>query len=69
MIFVVVAVTSLHAKITLYFNFECEGLYLQALRMHVNIGFGPHCRDGVITWEKIMPERHESSFVKARFRL
>lgn len=49
MIFVAVAVTSLHSKITLYFNFECEGLYLQALRMHVSIHFGPHCRDGVIT--------------------
>ena len=49
MIFVAVAVTPLHSKITLYFNFECEGLYLQALRMHVSIRFGPHCRDGVIT--------------------
>ena len=49
MIFVAVAVTSLHSKTTLYFNFECEGLYLQALPMHVSIRFGPHCRDGMIT--------------------
>ena len=41
----VVAAMLLHAKIILYFNFEREGLCLQALRMRVNIPFGLLCWD------------------------
>ena len=47
----VVAAMFLHAKITLYLNYQREGLCLQALRMRVNIDFGKPCRNDPIKWK------------------
>ena len=47
MTFFAVAATFLHAKITLYFNFEQEEFFLKAFHMYVNIYFGPLCQDDV----------------------
>ena len=40
---------------TLSFNLEREGLYLQALRMPVKTHFGTPCQDDAISWKKIVP--------------
>ena len=42
----------LHVKITLYFNFEREGLCLQTFDTRANINFGPPCRDDAMTLKK-----------------
>ena len=49
--FFAVADMFLHPKITLYFSFECGELCSQALRIRVNIHFGPRCRDDAIIWK------------------
>ena len=48
-LFFSVAAMFLHAKITIYFNFERKGLCLQTLCMPVNIHLDPTCRGGAIT--------------------
>ena len=55
----------LHVKITLYFNFEREGLCLQTFDTRANINFGPPCRDDAMTLKKkIVLEIQDSSFIK-----
>ena len=52
---------SVQAKLTPYFNFECEELCLKALLIRLNIHFSPSSRDDASKWKKTIPERRDSS--------
>ena len=52
-----------------FFNFEREGISVQAFYKLMNITYGLLCGDDAIIREKITTERRGSSFVKARSRL
>ena len=51
--FLAIAAMFFHTKITLYFNFELEGVCLQALVMCLNTNFGTSFWDTAITWKQI----------------